>query len=128
MKRVTGIGGIFFKTKDPEATRAWYQRHLGIAPEPGGYVVFPWRDTDDPERTGTTVWSLFQDDTDYFDPSPASFMINYRVADLHGLIAQLREEGIEVIGEIQEYEYGRFGWILDPDGNKIELWEPPEGG
>ena len=128
MKRVTGIGGIFFKTKDPEATRAWYHRHLGIEPEAGGYVLFQWRDKEDPEQRGTTVWSLFRDDTDYFDPSPAPFMINYRVADLHSLLAQLREEGVEVMDETLEAEYGRFGWIIDPDGNKIELWEPPEGG
>lgn len=125
MKRVTGIGGIFFKTKDPEKTKAWYRRHLGIVPEADGHVVFTWREKDDPARIGATVWSPFRDDTQYFDPSTASFMINYRVADLHGLLDQLRAEGVEVDDRIEEGEFGRFGWIIDPEGNKIELWEPP---
>ena len=125
MKRVTGIGGIFFKTKDPEKTKAWYHEHLGIVPDAGGYVSFQWREKDDPERIGFTAWSPFREDTTYFEPSPAPFMINYRVADLHGLLKQLRREGVEVIDQIEEGEYGRFGWIIDPEGTKIELWEPP---
>ncbi len=127
MKRVTGIGGIFFKTQNPDQMKAWYQEHLGIQPGSDGYVAFRWRETDDPEREGYTAWSLFRDDTSYFDPSPAPFMINYRVADLHGLLDQLRKEGVEVIDKVEEYEFGRFGWIIDPEGNKIELWEPMGG-
>ncbi len=126
MKRVTGIGGIFFKTEDPETMKTWYRRHLGIVPEADGYVAFQWRDKDEPERIGYTVWSPFRGDTTYFAPSSASFMINYRVADLHGLLEQLRQEGVEVMDEVEESEFGRFGWILDPEGNKIELWEPPD--
>ena len=124
MKRVTGIGGIFFKTKDPENMKAWYREHLGIIPDADGYVSFKWREEDDPERIGLTVWSPFRDDTTYFEPSSASFMINYRVDDLHTLLNQLRDEGVEVADQIEEYDYGRFGWIMDPEGNKIELWEP----
>ena len=121
MKRVTGIGGIFFKTKDPENMKAWYREHLGIIPDADGYVSFKWREEDDPERIGLTVWSPFRDDTTYFEPSSASFMINYRVDDLHTLLNQLRDEGVEVADQIEEYDYGRFGWIMDPEGNKIEL-------
>ena len=88
-------------------------------------MSFQWREKDDPERIGFTAWSPFREDTTYFDPSPAPFMINYRVADLHGLLEQLRREGVEVIDQIEEGEYGRFGWIIDPEGTKIELWEPP---
>ena len=124
MKRVTGIGGIFFKTKDPEAMKTWYRQHLGIVPEADGHVMFAWRDKDEPERIGYTVWSPFRGDTEYFAPSDASFMINYRVEDLHALLDQLRREGVTVMDKVEEYEFGRFGWILDPEGNKIELWEP----
>lgn len=126
MKRVTGIGGIFFKTKDPETLMTWYRDHLGIVPEGDGYVAFQWREKDDPERIGATIWSPFRDDTTYFNPSTSPFMINYRVEDLHGLLAQLRQEGVSVMEEIEETEYGNFGWIIDPEGNKIELWEPPD--
>jgi predicted enzyme related to lactoylglutathione lyase len=127
MKRVTGIGGIFFKASNPEQLKAWYYEHLGIVPDPQGYVTFQWREKDDPDSIGFTAWSLFKEDTTYFAPSEAPFMINYRVADLHGLLEQLRQEGVRVDDKVEEYEYGRFGWIYDPDGNKIELWEPPNG-
>lgn len=126
MKRVTGIGGIFFKAKDPGRLQEWYRTHLGIAPKPHGTVMFEWREKDEPDRVGFTVWGPFPDDTRYFDPSPAPFMINYRVADLDALLAKLREEGVEVDDRVEEYEYGRFGWVMDPEGNRIELWEPPE--
>ena len=124
MKRVTGIGGIFFKTKDPEAMKTWYREHLGIVPEADGHVLFKWRDQDAPEQMGYTAWAPFRNDTDYFAPSTAPFMINYRVDDLHALLDQLRQEGVEVIDKVEEYEFGRFGWIVAPEGNKIELWEP----
>ena len=126
MKRVTGIGGVFFKTQDPEKLKRWYQQHLGIIPDSDGYVSFRWREKDDPERVGYTAWSPFAQDTRYFDPSTKPFMINYRVADLHRLLEQLREEGVQVDDHVEESEYGRFGWIMDPEGNRVELWEPPE--
>ena len=125
MRRVTGLGGIFFKASDPKATQAWYAEHLGVVPDTDGYVSFKWRERDEPERTGYTVWSPFKPDTDYFAPSERPFMVNFRVADLHALLAALRAEGVTVMDAIEESEFGKFGWILDPDGTKIELWEPP---
>ncbi len=125
MKRVTGIGGIFFKSKDPARLREWYRDHLGIESEGESGASFPWREVDKPEQHGLTVWSPFPQDTHYFNPSTAPFMINYRVANLDWLLTQLREEGIEVDPRIEQYEYGRFAWIMDPEGNRIELWEPP---
>jgi predicted enzyme related to lactoylglutathione lyase len=129
MQRVTGIGGIFFKARDPQQMTAWYSKHLGIPADNdmGGHAMFGWRDNNDPEREGSTVWALFPHDTTYFQPSESPLMINYRVADLDGLLAQLREEGVAVEDRIEAYEYGRFAWIMDPEGNRIELWEPPLG-
>ncbi|MEO3690479.1 VOC family protein [Roseateles paludis] len=124
MKRVTGIGGIFFKARDPQALAAWYRQHLGLAVEDWGGVAFKWAD-DSP--SGTTIWSPFKDDTGYFAPSTAPFMINFRVADLHALLAALRAEGCQVLEKVDESEYGKFGWVIDPEGNKLELWEPPAG-
>ena len=121
MKRVTGIGGIFFKAKDAPALRAWYQRHLGIDVQDWGGTAFMWGDTDG----GMTVWSVNPATSDQFAPSNASFMINYRVDDLHALLAALKAEGCHVMDEVQEYEYGKFGWVIDPEGNKVELWQPP---
>ncbi|MGQ1909935.1 VOC family protein [Marinifilum sp. RC60d5] len=125
-KRVTGIGGIFFKSKDPKASREWYHKHLGIQcpDEYGG--MFEWRKTSNPEETGFTVWSPFEEKTEYFQPSKKDFMFNYRVENLEELLKVLKEEGVEIVGEMQEFEYGKFGWILDPEGNKVELWEPIE--
>jgi predicted enzyme related to lactoylglutathione lyase len=124
MKRVTGIGGIFFKSKDPEQLRQWYREHLGIESESWGGFSFYWRD--DPRSSdGHTVWSVFAHDTKYFDPSSAPFMINFRVENLDWLLAQLRSEGVDVDLRIEESEFGKFGWIMDPEGNRIELWEPP---
>jgi lactoylglutathione lyase len=124
MKRVTGIGGILFKAQDPKSLKQWYQAHLGI--DAGDYgATFSWRDSDDPAKLRQTVWSAFPQDTKYFDPTSASFMINYIVADLKGLQAALRDEGVE-ISEIQDDGYGRFAWLNDPEGNRIELWEPAE--
>lgn len=127
MKRVTGIGGVFFKSPDPKALGAWYKAHLGIEVQDWGGAAFPWRRADNPELAGTTVWSPFPADTKYFSPSPAPFMINYRVDDLHAVLAALRSEGVQVEDRVEESEFGKFGWIVDPDGSKVELWQPPEG-
>jgi len=122
---IRGIGGIFFKAHDPEALAAWYERHLGVVRDDEGYTVLGWRELDRPDRIGETVWSPFPDDTQYFAPSSASWMVNYRVDDLDAELARLREEGVELVGEPEAFEYGKFGWVLDLEGNKIELWEPP---
>jgi len=127
MKRVTGIGGIFFKAKDPLALREWYRKHLGIDVEEWGGTVFGWATPDNPSGTGTTVWSVFEESSACFAPSVAPFMINYRVADLHALLAALRAEGCAVEDKVDESEYGKFGWVMDPEGNRVELWQPPEG-
>lgn len=127
MQRVTGIGGIFFKSRDPQALGAWYRRHLGIDVQAWGGAVFHWKGEHNPQGQGSTTWSPFQADTDYFAPSSASFMVNFRVADLHALLAVLRAEGVTVMDKVEESEFGKFGWVLDPEGNKIELWQPPEG-
>jgi predicted enzyme related to lactoylglutathione lyase len=127
MKRVTGIGGVFIKSSDPVKLREWYKRHLGIDFEEWGGCAFRWKGPDNPDGTGTTVWSVFDASSNYFDPSAAGVMINYRVADVHALVAALRSEGCEVMDKVDESEYGKFGWVIDPDGNKIELWEPPPG-
>ena len=124
MAQVTGIGGIFFKTSDPDATRTWYRDHLGIELTDYGGWTFGWRSVDRPEHVGRTEWSPFPAETDYFAPSEAPFMINYRVDDLDGLLQHLEAVGIEQVGAVESYEYGRFAWVLDPDGRKIELWEP----
>ena len=127
MKRVTGIGGIFFKSKDPKSLGAWYKEHLGVGVEEWGGATFRWASPDNPTGAGTTIWSPFKDETEYFAPSKASFMVNFRVADLHALLSQLRAEGCDVQDKVDESEYGKFGWVIDPEGNKIELWEPPAG-
>ncbi len=126
MKRVTGIGGVFFKAKNPKALGEWYRKHLGLNVEEWGGVTFRWAD-DNPSGAGTTIWNPFKDDTSYFGPSTSPFMINFRVADLHGLLAALRKEGCDVQDKVDESEFGKFGWVLDPEGNKLELWEPPVG-
>ena len=127
MKRVTGIGGIFFKAEDPQALGAWYKRHLGIDVQSWGGAAFEWKGPDNPEGGGMTVWNPFPSDTDYFAPGTAPFMVNYRVDDLHALLGILRSEGVEVQEKVEESEFGKFGWVIDPEGNKVELWEPPEG-
>lgn len=126
MKRVTGIGGIFFKGQNAEQLREWYRAHLGIEADGSSGYAFEWRERDAPEKVGQTVWSIFNDQTKYFEPSKSSFMINYRVDDLDAVLAELRAEGVEVDDKTDESEYGKFGWIMDPDGNRIELWEPPK--
>jgi predicted enzyme related to lactoylglutathione lyase len=122
MKRVTSIGGIFFKTKDPKKTKEWYSKHLGITMDEYG-SSFEWRKPDQPETKGYTAWSPFKDDTTYFEPSQHEFMINYRVENLEWLVEQLKKEGVTVCDEIEVFEYGKFVHILDPEGHKIELWE-----
>jgi len=126
MKRVNALGGIFFKADHPEKLYAWYEKHLGLQRQAQEAVVFNWRQADDPEKAGMTVWSIFPKDTKYFDPSRSSFMMNFIVEDLDGLLAALREEDVEVDPRREDYDYGRFAWIIDPEGNRIELWEPPK--
>ena len=127
MKRVTGIGGIFFSAKDPKALRAWYQRHLGIDVQAWGGTAFTWADADGQPMKGTTVWSIGVADGKHFAPSPSTFMINYRVEDLGPLLQALRDEGCNVLEKTEDSEYGKFGWVMDPEGNKFELWQPPAG-
>jgi predicted enzyme related to lactoylglutathione lyase len=127
MKRVTGIGGIFFHAKDPVALRAWYQRHLGIDVLDWGGAAFTWADEAGNPTAGSTIWSVGPENNGHFSPGKASFMINYRVADLDGLLAVLREEGCKVLDKPEDSEYGKFGWVMDPEDNKVELWEPPPG-
>lgn len=127
MTRVTGIGGIFFKAQNPGALRDWYKKHLGIDVQEWGGASFGWTDADGNPVAGTTVWNISSATGDYFAPSTSSFMINYRVSDLHALLAILRDEGCHVLDRIDESEFGKFGWVLDPEGNKVELWEPPAG-
>ena len=127
MKRVIGIGGIFFKAKDPEKLAAWYKEHLGFNVEDWGGVSFQENAGADlkPKRQSHIVWSPFEANTEYFSPSEKPFMINYRVHDLDGLVAQLRNEGVEV-EKTEKSDFGYFGWLMDPEGNRIELWEPAE--
>ena len=127
MKRVTGIGGIFIAAKDPAALRAWYQKHLGVDVQDWGGAAFRWTDDDGNPTAGTTIWSVGSADGDTFAPSQSSFVINYRVADLRALLQALRSEGCNVIDKTDDSEYGKFGWVMDPEGNKVELWQPPEG-
>jgi predicted enzyme related to lactoylglutathione lyase len=125
MKRVTGIGGVFFSAKDPAKLHSWYKTHLGIDVQPWGGAAFPWVDADGAPVNGTTAWLI--GDGSSFAPGNPTFMVNYRVADLHGLLKLLREEGCEVLDKVEESEFGIFGWVMDPEGNKVELWQPPEG-
>jgi predicted enzyme related to lactoylglutathione lyase len=125
VKRVTGIGGVFIKAKDPTKLRAWYKTHLGIDVQKFGGAVFRWVDAEGVPAKGKTAW--FVGDGSSFAPSDASFMINYRVADLRGLLKLLREEGCQVLDKVEDSEFGIFGWVMDPEGNKVELWQPPKG-
>jgi predicted enzyme related to lactoylglutathione lyase len=127
MKRVTGIGGVFFKAKDPVALREWYRRHLGIDVQEWGGAAFRWFGPDGRPTGGTTVWNIFDAGSSYFAPAAAPFMINYRVDDLRAVLSALRAEGCAVDEKIEESEFGTFGWVLDPENNKVELWEPPPG-
>lgn len=127
MKRVTGIGGIFFQARDPAALRAWYRRHLGIDVQDWGGTAFSWADEAGNAVKGTTVWSIGAVGNEYYAPSAAPFMINYRVENLPALLQALREEGCTVLEKMDDSEFGKFGWVIDPEGNKVELWEPPAG-
>ena len=121
MKRVTGIGGIFFKANDPDKLRNWYRLHLGIECEKESGAIFKWRKAEDPNSERYTVWSPFPEDTDYFAPSTKPFMINLQVENLDEVLAQLKREGVDVDPKVESYDYGRFGWIMDPEGNRVEL-------
>ena len=122
MKRVTGIGGIFFKCKDPKKMREWYQTHLGLNTNEYG-TVFEWRHATDSTKKGFSQWSPFKESTKYFEPSTKEFMINYRVENLEALVVELRKEGVTITDTLEAYEYGKFIHIMDIEGNKIELWE-----
>jgi predicted enzyme related to lactoylglutathione lyase len=128
MERVTGLGGLFFKAENPEALYAWYEKHLGLVRGPEGAVTFRWRQNEDRPMGALTVWAIFPKSTEYFNPSQASFMMNFRVADLDALLEALKEEGVEIDPHREDYDYGRFAWITDPEGNRIELWEPRTPG
>jgi catechol 2,3-dioxygenase-like lactoylglutathione lyase family enzyme len=125
-RRVTGLGGIFFKAKNPKKLQAWYRKHLGLPLDPawGGWT-FEWRDAKAPQKKGCTVWSAFDADTACFKPSKKPFMINYRVANLRRVLAELKREGVWVDPKTEESEFGKFGWVMDGEGNRIELWQPP---
>lgn len=122
MKRVTSLGGIFFKCENPDQIKEWYSKHLGLNNDEYG-TSFEWRKTEKPEEKGYTVWSPFKNDTTYFSPSTKGFMINYRVENIEWLVETLKQEGVTILDEIEVFEYGRFVHIIDPEGNKIELWE-----
>ena len=122
MKRVTGIGGIFFKCKDPNKMKEWYKTHLGLNTNEYG-AVFEWYQGADNTKKGFTQWSPFNEETEYFEPSTKEFMINYRVENLETLVEELKKEGVTIVDKIETVEYGKFVHILDVEGNKIELWE-----
>jgi len=124
MGRITGIGGIFFKAQDPEKLRAWYQQNLGFGFDSWGGVVFQWKEEAERMETACTIWCPFPSDTKYFEPSSKGFMMNFRVSDLDGLLRQLKENGAEVDPRCETEPNGKFGWVMDPEGNRIELWEP----
>jgi catechol 2,3-dioxygenase-like lactoylglutathione lyase family enzyme len=121
--RILGIGGIFFKSANRDQMREWYSKHLGLT-DTGQGVMLPWREHDDPQKEHTTVWTVFPASTQYFDPSPAAFMINYIVDDMDALLDRLKQEGVKIDAKRMDESYGRFAWIYDSDGNKIELWQP----
>ncbi len=125
MKKVTGIGGIFFKCKDPQKVKEWYNKHLGLNTDQYG-TSFESRQSDEPDKKTYLQWSPFANDTKYFEPSEKEFMINYRVNNLEALIEELKKEGVTITDDIEAFEYGKFVHILDIEGNKIELWEPKD--
>ena len=124
MQKVTGIGGVVLKAKDAKVLSAWYQEYLGIAFGDSTAATFKWINLNNPDHAGITVFSFFKESTKYFQPGDKPFMINFRVEDLLALLEELNTKGVLIVGEVEEYEYGKFGWIMDPEGNKIELWEP----
>jgi len=121
--RILGVGGIFFKSANPQQAREWYGKHLGLVSK-GGSAMMPWREKDNPDKEHVTVWTVFPGNTKYFEPSQASFMVNYIVDDMDALLERLQKEGVKIDPKRQDEAYGRFAWIYDPDGNKIELWQP----
>lgn len=123
MKKVTGIGGIFFKSKDPKKLTEWYEKNLGLNTNPYG-ATFEWYEGDDSTKKGQTQWTPFPETTKYFQPSAKDFMINYRVENLDALVEELKKNGVTIVDSIESYDYGKFIHILDEEGNKIELWEP----
>jgi len=123
MARVTGIGGVFFKARDPKALAQWYAKHLGLVLEDFGGAILKWPD-DKAEDEGLTVWHLAEQSSEWFAPSESSFMINYRVDDLEALARQLADADFPLTKPIEKHENGKFGWVIDPEGNKVELWEP----
>ena len=125
MKKVTGLGGIFFKCDNPQQLNAWYAQHLGLDTSEYG-TTFEWRPADNPAEKGSTTWCTFSQEADNFRPSSKPFMINYRVADIVGLVAELRQANVTIVDEIAEYDYGKFVHVLDPEGNLLELWEPTQ--
>ena len=128
MRRVTGIGGVFFSAKDPKAQWDWHKKHLGVDVQEWGGAAFDWVDAEGNATKGTTAWMISPADGKHFAPSKSSFMVNYRVEDLAALLAALREEGCNVLEKTtDDPDYGKFGWVLDPEDNKVELWQPPPG-
>ena len=125
MKKVTGIGGVFFKCDNPQDMNEWYGKNLGLTTTEYG-TTFEWRQADDPLKTGSTSWCTFPRETQYFNPSAKPFMINYRVENLVLLVEELRKENVTIVDDIAEYDYGKFVHVLDPEGNIIELWEPKD--
>ena len=123
--RVSGLGGIFFKATDPKKVGAWYKKHLGLPVEAWGGVSFEWREAKRPTKRGATIWSPFAADTGYFKPSRKPFMLNFRVDNLERVLAELKNEKVWVDPKMEESEFGKFGWIMDCDGNRVELWQPP---
>jgi predicted enzyme related to lactoylglutathione lyase len=121
--RILGIGGIFFKSAHPQQMKDWYSKHLGLA-DSGGGVMLPWREKDKPDSEQMTVWSIFPDSSKYFEPSTQTFMVNYIVDDIDALLERLAKDGVRIDAKRQDESYGRFAWIYDHDGNKIELWQP----
>ncbi|HEV3167903.1 MAG TPA: VOC family protein [Isosphaeraceae bacterium] len=126
MAKVLGIGGVFFKASDPEGLYSWYEKHLALERTPGAGVIFPWRRAEEPDTPRMTVWSLFPKDTEYFGKTNPAFMVNYIVDDLDGMLEVLRAAGANVDDRREDSEYGRFAWVTDPEGNRVELWEPPK--
>jgi predicted enzyme related to lactoylglutathione lyase len=125
MKRVTGIGGVFFSSKDPTAISTWYKEKLGVPVGEHGYASFAWREADEPHRAGLTTWAASEIGNEHFGKPTQQWMINYRVENLDALLEELQRAGVEIVPHRENHEYGKFAWIVDPDGNRVELWEPP---
>jgi predicted enzyme related to lactoylglutathione lyase len=121
--KVTGLGGVFFKSEDPDSLKKWYTNNLGLDTDQYGHM-FKWLYSEDPDKVGYTQWSVFDAKTDYLNPSKKDYMINFRVENIEALIEELKSNGMKVIGDMESYDYGKFAWVMDPDGNKVELWEP----